>query len=131
MANKKPLAIYNGELAEVSSSDTLDAHVIVRQTTDPASTTVSSINAGTTDLYRIAGLTQALTVAAPTGTPTAGQPLEIYLTDSGVARALAWAVAFAGSTTKPLPTTTVVGADHRLFFQWDELALNWDLVAAP
>tara|TARA_R110000772_G_scaffold252577_1_gene368023 strand:+ start:245 stop:904 length:660 start_codon:yes stop_codon:yes gene_type:complete len=83
------------------------------------------------DLYNqesISLLSSALTIAAPTGTPSTGMKLIIRLTDNGTNRALTWDNIYRviGVT---LPTTTT--ADKILYIGciYNESASKWDVVA--
>ena len=80
------------------------------------------------DQEDITDLASALTIAAPTGTPSVGMKLIIRLTDNGTNRALTWNNIYRviGVT---LPTTTT--ADKILYIGciYDEAGSKWDVVA--
>ena len=68
-----------------------------------------TINGDTTDVYKAEGLTGAITLLQPSGTPVDGQKLMIRLEDNGTARAITWTTT-AGAfrevgITLPLTTT--------------------------
>lgn len=89
-----------------------------------------SINVGTTDIFTITALAEAITSMTTnlTGTPVNGQKLTIRFKDNGTARAITWGASFAsrGST---LPTTTVLGKYLYVGFIYNSTASVWDCVA--
>ena len=104
------------------------ARITPRSTTTTQSAT-PSINTDNTDITVITGLAQAITSFTTnlTGTPVAGDMLEIEITDNGTARAITWGSSFE-STTIALPTTTVVSTQLRIFLQWDAVNSKWACV---
>ncbi len=69
-------------------------------------------NCDTTDVFKATGLTAAVTLAAPTGTPTSEQKLTIYLKDNGTSRAITWTTSAGGFRAAKdviLPTATTAG----------------------
>ena len=88
--------------------------VSVTQSATPA------INTDITDVATITGLAQAITSMTTnlSGTPVAGDLLELQITDNGTASAITWGASFV-STTATLPTTTVISTLLRCFFEWD------------
>lgn len=89
-----------------------------------------AINTDNTDIASITGLAQAITSFTTnlTGTPVAGDFLQIQITDNGTARGITWGTSFA-STTVALPTTTVISTLLRIGFQWDTVAAKWQCIA--
>ncbi len=79
------------------------------------------------DIVQITGIAQAITSMTTnlTGTPVAGDILEIQFTDNGTGRALTFGASF-GSSTVTLPTTTVTSTMLRVLFQYDTL---WRCIA--
>ena len=92
-----------------------------------ASSSTPTPNCDTTDIFEESALSTAPTIAAPTGTPTEGQPLFIFLTDNGTARALSWNSAYS-ATTVALPTTTVISTRLRVAFLWNSTSSKWDCI---
>lgn len=89
-------------------------------------------NGDTTDLFNAFGLTDAITLASPSGTPTDGQRLMIRLEDNGSARGITWtttsgAYRAVGST---LPSTTVASKITYIGCVYNGTDLFWDVIAA-
>jgi len=80
------------------------------------------------DIYAITGLTTALTVNAPTGTPVDGNKLIFRILDNGTARALTWDATYTviGVT---LPTTTVVSKTTYVGCIYNANNTRWDVIA--
>ena len=76
----------------------------------------------------VTDLASALTIAAPTGTPSTGMKLVIRLTDNGTNRALTFNNIYRAIGVT-LPTTTT--ADKILYIGciYDEAGSKWDVVA--
>ncbi len=81
------------------------------------------------DIYDIGALTGNITLAAPTGTPTNGQRLEIVLTQDGTGgRTYTFNAAYQFSgdvTTSILPTTA--NAKFRLVFEYSTTSTKWEV----
>ena len=99
---------------------------VVTQSATPA------INTDTTKEATITGLAQAVTSMTTnlTGTPVAGQTLQINITDNATGRALTFGAKFAASGTVALPTTTVASVLLRMRFEWDSVASVWRILSA-
>jgi len=99
----------------------------VYSTTSLSTLTVAS------DSYDIAKLTAqaaSLIIANPTGTPTDGQPLEIWIKDNGTARTItSFGTNFNASTDLPVPTTTIAGKWMHLGFKYNSTTSKWDFLA--
>jgi hypothetical protein len=98
-----------------------------------ASATTGTItpNGDTTDVYKAEGLTGAITIAQPSGTPVDGQKLLIRLEDDGTARAITWTTS-AGAFRAlgiTLPTTTVLGKVTYVGCIYNATDSFWDAVA--
>lgn len=98
------------------------------------STTTSTSLTTNVDGYRdtfhsVTALASAMTINAPTGTPTNGTKLWYRFKDNGTARALTWNAAFVnrGGT---LPTTTILGKVHNIGLVYNSVTSTWDCVAA-
>jgi hypothetical protein len=87
-----------------------------------------TVNADLYNHYSHTAQAQALTIAAPTGTPVNGQRLIIRIKDNGTARALTWNAIFRviGVT---LPTTTVISKLHYIGCVYNSDTPKWDVVA--
>jgi hypothetical protein len=97
----------------------------VFSTADTATLTIASDDY---DGAKVTALAQAMTIAAPTGTPTAMQPLIIRILDNGTARALTWDAAFRAIGVT-LPTTTVISKTVYVGVMWNSDASKWDAIA--
>ncbi len=76
----------------------------------------------------VTDLASAMTIAAPTGTPSTGMKLVIRITDDGTARALTWNVIYRaiGVTT---PSTTTANKILYVGCIYNEAGSKWDVVA--
>jgi len=98
-----------------------------------ASATTGTItpNGDTTDVYKAEGLTGAITIAQPSGTPVDGQKLIIRLKDNGTARAITWTTS-AGAFRAlgiTLPTTTVLSKVTYVGCIYNSTDSFWDAIA--
>jgi hypothetical protein len=96
-----------------------------------ATTGTLTINGDTTDLFVAEGLTGAITLAQPSGTPVNGQKLLIRIKDNGTARAITWTTS-AGAFRAigiTLPTTTVLGKVTYVGCVYNSADSFWDAVA--
>ena len=82
----------------------------------------------TNDMVIATALSQATTIAAPTGSPVQGEKLTIRLKDNGTARALTWNSIYrvVGVT---LPTTTVLSKTHYIGCIYNSTDSKWDVIA--
>ena len=76
----------------------------------------------------VTDLASALTIAAPTGTPSTGMKLVIRLTDDGTGRALTWNAIYRAIGVT-LPTTTTANKILYVGCVYDEAGSKWDVVA--
>jgi len=88
-------------------------------------------NGDTTDTLNAFGLTGAITVLAPSGTPVDGQRLILRFEDNGTGRAITWttssgAYRIVGTT---LPTTTVAGKVTYVGCIYNSTDVFWDVIA--
>jgi hypothetical protein len=85
----------------------------------------------TTDLYIAEGLTGAITLAVPSGTPSNGQKLLIRLKDNGTARGITWTTSAGGyrAIGITLPTTTVLSKTTYVGCVYNSADSFWDAVA--
>jgi hypothetical protein len=108
---------------------TLTNKRITRRVVTTASTSTLTIDSDVTDVATVTALAANLTIAAPTGTPTAGQPpLLIRIKDNGTARTLTWNAVFAAIGVT-LPTTTVINKYVYVMAIWNEQSSKWDVLA--
>lgn len=99
----------------------------------PAGATTGTLtpNGDTTDLFEAEGLTGAITLATPSGTPTDGQKLLIRLKDNGTARGITWTTSSGGyrAIGITLPTTTVLSKTTYVGCVYNSTDSFWDAVA--
>ena len=114
----------------VSSTDTLTNKRISKRVVVVTQSATPTINTDNGDIFQITGLAQAVTSFTTnlSGTPVAGDMIELQITDSGTARALTFGASFA-STTVTLPTTTVISTMLRILFQRNNANTIWDCIA--
>ena len=93
-----------------------------------ASTATLSISSSTTDQSIITAQSEALTIAAPTGTPVEGQKLIIRIKDDGSARAITFNAIFRALGVT-LPTTTVSSKITYLGLVYNSTDTKWDVIA--
>lgn len=101
--------------------------VLTKRVASTTSTTSWTIDADTTDIAIQTALAGALTINAPSGTPTQGQPLTGRIKDNGTARAITWnAIWRAMGIT--LPTTTVISKTLYFIAIYNSTDSKWDVV---
>ena len=117
-----------------TSGDAVTVTIAVR-TSNNGATTSGNITptADTADLYNILGLTGAITILAPSGTPLDGQRLLLRIKDDGVgARGITWTTVGAGSFRSigvTLPATTTLGKILYVGCVYNSQDSVWDTVA--
>jgi hypothetical protein len=83
------------------------------------------------DQYNITGLTGAITIFPPSGTPTNGQKLTIRIKDNGTGRTISWITTAGGyrqiGTT--LPNNTVASKTTYVACIYNSADTYWDVVA--
>ena len=87
-------------------------------------------NASTTDVLNIGTLTGALTLNAPSGTPSDGQTLRIRFVQDGTGRAITFNAAYVFGTdvTSALVPTTA-SAKFEMLFSWNATDSTWRALA--
>lgn len=101
---------------------------VTNKTIQPRVSTLSNVtsidvNTDNYDIVSDAGITGAITVNNPTGTPFAGQVLFYKITGTA-SRAIAWGTNFVASTVA-LPTTTSGTAELVITFMWSVSQTKW------
>lgn len=92
-----------------------------------SNTTSVSVNADSFDMVVDTGITGAITLNNPTGTPGEGQKLSYALTGTA-ARAISYGTAFEdGPATRPTTTTTTQRLD--ILFIWNGATSKWRCMA--
>lgn len=80
------------------------------------------------DMVKVTAQAEAVTFAAPTGTPTEGQRLTVRIKDNGTARGITWNVIYRNCGATP-PTTTVLSKTTYVGFVFNETDTKWDCIA--
>lgn len=115
----------------LAATQTLTNKRITKREVSVSDATTITPNADTSDTVTQAN-TQAggtLTMANPTGTPTASQPLNIRLKSTN-AQTFSWGSQYRGSTDQALPTTSSgSGKYDYMGFVWNTVDSKWDLLA--
>ena len=93
-----------------------------------ASTATLTVDADSTDFAVITAQAEALTIAAPTGSPVQGQKLMIRLKDDGSARSIAFNAIFTAIGVT-LPTTTTVSKKLYIGCIYNDTDTKWDVIA--
>ena len=93
-----------------------------------ASTATLTVSSSATDQSIITAQAEALTIAAPTGTPVEGQKLIIRIKDDGSARGITFNAIFRALGVT-LPTTTVASKTTYLGLVYNSTDTKWDILA--
>lgn len=120
-------AISDADVASLAGTETLTNKRITKRVNTAASSASLTINSDATDLYTVTALAEAMTINAPSGTPSGGQTLLIRIKDNGTARALTWNAAFRAIDVT-LPTTTVISKTHYIGAIWNATDSVWDVL---
>jgi hypothetical protein len=88
-------------------------------------------NGDTTDVFNAFGLTDAITVAAPSGTPVDGQRLILRFEDNGSGRGITWTTSSGAyrAVGATLPTTTVASKVTYVGCVYNSTDIFWDVIA--
>ena len=114
--------------ATLTGAETLTNKRITERVVSTTSTATLTIDSDSYDIAKLTAQAAALTIAAPTGTPTDGQKLMIRIKDNGTTRALTWNAAFVVEGVT-LPTTTTVSKWHRIGCMWCSTDSKWKVIA--
>jgi hypothetical protein len=98
------------------------------RTSTTAATATLTPNIASFDQYDLTAQDQALTVAAPTGTPVNGNKLVFRILDNGTARAITWNATYTVIGTT-LPTSTVPNKTVYVGCIYNSTNARWDVVA--
>ena len=93
-----------------------------------ATVTVLTPNADTTKMEIVSALSNTLTIATPTGTPTEGQELTFRFKDNGTARLVVWDAGYEDYTGS-LPNTTIANKTVYIGCKYNAVDTKWDVVA--
>ena len=123
------IALEGVVIPSISSVNTLTNKFITPQlqSVTDAGGTLTPVSI-TNDMAIATALSQATTIAAPTGSPVQGERLVIRLKDNGTARALTWNAVYRAIGVT-LPTTTVISKTVYCGFIYNSTDTKWDCVA--
>jgi len=102
-----------------------------RVTTSGTTTGTITPPANSADVFNLYGLTGAVTIDAPSGTPVDGQRFIIRLEDNGTPRAITWTITSGAyrAVGITLPTTTVAGKITYVGLIYNSVDGFWDVTA--
>jgi hypothetical protein len=120
--------IPSGTVVGNSDTQTLTNKRIDPRTSTSAATATLTPDISAFDQYNLTAQDQALTVAAPTGTPVDGNKLILRILDNGTARAITWNATYTVIGTT-LPTTTTASKMLYVGCIYNSTNTRWDVVA--
>lgn len=126
------ITISSVAVPTISSTSTLtNKRVTPRAVTSGTTTGNQTPTGDSSDQYIMTGLTGAITMLAPSGTPTDGQKLTLRFLDNGTARGITWTTSAGGyrAIGTTLPTTTVANKALYVGCIYNTTAGFWDVVA--
>lgn len=130
---KSVFVTYPAEIAvSTTGTETLTNKRVTPRINTNGGTTSGTItpNGDTTDQYNFIGLSGAVAIAAPSGTPTQGQRLIYRIEDDGTSRALDWTTAGVyRAIGVTLPTSTTAGKTTYVGLIYNSTDTKWDAVA--
>lgn len=114
-----------------TSVQTLTNKRIEFRTTGGASFTTSvAIDIDNFDAFEDSLQAGPLLFAAPSGTPSNKQLLQIWIKDNGTARALTWNAIFSAATGTSLPNTTTISKWLVVLFQYNTRSNKWYMLTS-
>jgi hypothetical protein len=117
-----------GGFTTINGTATLTNKRIDPRTSTAATTATLTPDISAFDQYNLTAQDQALTVAAPTGTPVDGNKLILRILDNGTARAITWNATYTVIGTT-LPTTTTASKMLYVGCIYNSTNTRWDVVA--
>lgn len=116
---------------ERAAARTLTNARITKRVNSSTSTSTLTPDSDSYDQYNLTAQAAALSIAAPTGTPTDGQMLMLRFKDNATARALTWTITSTGFRVVGvvLPTTTVISKTVYVGSIWNAADSFWDVIA--
>jgi hypothetical protein len=117
-------------LGAITPTSISSARINPRTASITTATTITPTG-DTVDVYYVTALASAATIAAPSGTPVAGQKLMLNILDNGSARALTWTTTSGAyrAVGVTLPVTTVAGKEMYIGCIYNANATFWDVIA--
>jgi hypothetical protein len=127
------LAAAVSQYATLTGVETLtNKRVTLRVSNNGATTSGTITPAGdSSDQYEVLGLTGGITLAAPSGTPTAGQKLLLRIKDNGTTRTIAWTTSSGAYRAIGVTLTTATTANKNIYVGcvYNSTDVFWDVVA--
>jgi len=111
-----------------SAAVTLTNKRITKRVDSVASASTYTFNADNYDAAKITAQAAGLTIANPSGTPTAMQSMVLRVKDNGTARAISYGSQWRAIGVT-LPTTTVISKTLYLGAMWNSDDSTWDVLA--
>jgi hypothetical protein len=111
-----------------AATATLTNKRITPRVTSVTSSATPGPSADSDDQYQLTALAVNAVFAAPTGTPTDGQPLIIRIKDAGTARTLTWNAIYRAIGVT-LPSQTVVSKTMYVGMRYNAADTKWDTLA--
>lgn len=126
-------AVTDADLVSITGTETITNKRVNPRVNNNGATTSGTITptGDSSDQYEILGLTGTTTIAAPSGTPVAGQKLTLRIKDNGTARTLSWTTTSGGYRVMGgvLPTTTAASKNIYIGCIYNATDTFWDVVA--
>ena len=122
----------SGTIVGTTDTQTLtNKRVNARAVSAGATSGTLTPNGDTTDVFNAFGLTGAITMAAPSGTPVDGQRIMLRFEDNGVARGITWTTTSGAfrAVGVTLPTTTTASKVTYVGCVYNSNDVFWDAVA--
>jgi hypothetical protein len=120
-----------GYITSTSTSTLTNKRINPRVVAASATSGSLTPNGDTTDVYNAFGLTGAITLNAPSGTPVDGQKLIIRLEDNGTGRGITWTTSSGAfrAVGVTLPTTTTASKVSYIGCVYNSTDVFWDIIA--
>ena len=111
-------------------------NILTNKRKQPRVYTVNSVGASLTpeiatfDIFDVTAVSQPLTIANHSySIPADGELMEIRLLDNGFARALSFGTNYVAKAGTALPTTTTLGKNMTMLFEWFASLGKWNLMS--